>query len=111
MRTTRKMAMRFLGLAIAVGISSYGVAQVEPSLKEATNSGTQSSTEQLRKLDQLIEQNKKLEDQNRSLMTEIESLRSTGLGLGAWLADFCSVAGAEIAIGSVTSVFVVDPVG
>jgi hypothetical protein len=39
------------------------------------NHGTQETTDELKKLDRLIEQNKQLENQNRELITEIESLR------------------------------------
>jgi DNA-binding protein H-NS len=51
------------------------MAQGGDPQQEPPNRGTQDTTEELRKLDRLIEQNKQLENQNRELMTEIESLR------------------------------------
>jgi hypothetical protein len=51
------------------------MAQGGDRQQEPPNHGTQDTTDELRKLDWLIEQNKQLENQNRELMTEIESLR------------------------------------
>jgi hypothetical protein len=51
------------------------MAQGGDPQQEPPNHGTQDTTDELRKLDRLIEQNKQLENQNRELMTEIESLR------------------------------------
>jgi hypothetical protein len=73
--TIRKIKARLLPLALALGLASYGMAQGGDSQQEPPNPGTQDTTDELKKLDRLIEQNKQLENQNRELMTEIESLR------------------------------------
>src|SRR5580693_7889745 len=73
--TIRRMGTRLLPLALALGMASYGKAQGADPQQEPRNHGTQDTTDELKKLDRLIEQNKQLENQNRELMTEIESLR------------------------------------
>ena len=75
--TIRKMGARFLPLALALGMADYGMAQGADPQQEPPNHGTQDTTDELKKLDRLIEQNKQLENQNRELMTEIQSLRGT----------------------------------
>ena len=66
---------RLLPLALALGMASYGMAQGGDPQQEPPAHGTQDTTDELNKLDRLIEQNKQLENQNRELITEIESLR------------------------------------
>ncbi len=66
---------RLLPLALALGMASYGMAQGGDPQQALPNHGTQDTTDELNKLDRLIEQNKQLENQNRELMTEIQSLR------------------------------------
>jgi hypothetical protein len=73
--TIRRMGARLLPLALALGLASYGMAQGGDPQQEPPNHGKQDTTDELEKLDRLIEQNKQLENQNRELMTEIESLR------------------------------------
>ena len=62
-------------MALALGMASYGMAQGADPQQEPPNQGTQDTTDELKKLDRLIEQNKQLENQNQELMTEIKSLR------------------------------------
>jgi hypothetical protein len=69
------MGARLLPLALALVLASYGMAQGGDPQQEPPNHGMQDTTDGLKKLDRLIEQNKQLENQNRQLMTEIESLR------------------------------------
>src|SRR5580700_11624780 len=66
---------RLLPLALALGSASYGTAQGGDTQQALPNHDTQDTADELKKLDRLIEQNKQLENQNRELMTEIESLR------------------------------------
>jgi hypothetical protein len=73
--TIRRIKARLLPLALALGLASYGMAQAGDPQQAIPDHGTQNTTDELSKLDRLIEQNKKLENQNRELMTEIESLR------------------------------------
>jgi hypothetical protein len=73
--TIRRMGAQLLPLALALGLASYGMAQGGDPQQPLPNHGTQDTTDELRKIDRLIEQNKHLENQNRELMTEIESLR------------------------------------
>lgn len=70
-----RMGARLLPLALAFGIASYGMAQDGDPQQALPNHGTQGTTDELKKLDRLIEQNKQLENQNQELMTEIKSLR------------------------------------
>src|SRR5580692_12100187 len=73
--TIRRTGARVLPLALALALAIYGMAQDGDPQQALPNHGTQDKTDELKKLDRLIEQNKQLENQNRELITEIESLR------------------------------------
>ena len=75
MRTTRTLSAGLVSLVLAMALSSYGAAQTGVSAIGTANGGTQDVNDQLKTLDRLIEQNRQLENQNRELMAEIESLR------------------------------------
>src|SRR3974390_3368604 len=62
-------------LSLVVMYPSFTKAQTGTPQRESPTTNAQDAAETLRKLDQLVQQNKQLENQNRELMGQIESLR------------------------------------
>ena len=65
----------FLMLALVVICSDIAFSQDLTAATNSTAVGTPNTSEVLKKIDQLVEQNRQLEAQNQELMREIQSLR------------------------------------
>jgi TolA-binding protein len=72
--TWREVFKLFLML-FAIASSDFVNAQTLASRADTSTAGGQSASEVLKKLDQLVEQNRQLEHQNRELMDQIVSYR------------------------------------
>ena len=72
--TWREVFKLFLML-FAMASSDFVNAQTLASRADTSTAGGQSASEVLKKLDQLVEQNRQLEHQNRQLMDQIVSYR------------------------------------
>src|SRR4029077_20530261 len=73
---TRGNLSRFVvTLLVVANWLSFAHAQSSSPLEDPPQSATQTTAEALKKLDQLVEQNRQLEKQNRELMDQIEILR------------------------------------
>jgi DNA anti-recombination protein RmuC len=66
----------FEALLIAAACVTHGNAQSAPQAQTNVASKTESTADTLRTIDQLIEQNKKLEQQNQQLINELQNLRA-----------------------------------
>jgi len=66
-----------LGLALAVTISSFGVACAQAPVVAGIPSGPPNTSDMIKAIDQLTEQNRQLEKQNQQLMDQITALRRT----------------------------------
>lgn len=71
-RNLSRFGVTFL---VAANWLSFAYAQSSTPQQDPPQSATQTTAEALKKLDQLVEQNRQLEKQNRELMDQIEILR------------------------------------
>jgi len=73
--TSRAIARLLLTLSVFASCLDRANAQTLASQADSAGADTPNTSELLKKLDQLVEQNGKLEKQNRELIDQIESLR------------------------------------
>jgi hypothetical protein len=75
-------AIRRLFLALIVAQAYFQIANAQPQTTQPENAGSteRNTSDLLRRVDQLVEQNSKLEKQNRDLMEQIEFLRKALVG-------------------------------
>ena len=76
MRNVLTVSSRIITLIVLLGCSSLVHSQSQESDAPAQNMGTQKPADLLKVVDQLVEQNAKLEKQNQELMETIKALRS-----------------------------------
>lgn len=75
MRFVQPIMHSLLIASIVTGWTSELRAQTRPNTDAVTNPQSHTTADVLRKLDQLVEQNKQLEKQNQELMDQIQTLR------------------------------------
>jgi hypothetical protein len=63
-------------LLVAATFSDYASAQSVPRVDDTSPSKAESAADTLRTIDQLVEQNKKLEEQNQALINQLQKLRA-----------------------------------
>jgi hypothetical protein len=77
MRFGQRITRLLLIASIVTGWTSNLRPQTPPNIEAAVNPQSQTTGDVLRKIDQLVEQNRQLERQNQELMNVIESLRQS----------------------------------
>jgi hypothetical protein len=86
-RFGRKISGLLLALFVLTGSFCPLFAQTPPKEETAANPRSQVSTDVLKKMDQLVQQNEQLEKQNHELMDQIKSLRQFLVKSGGLPAD------------------------